>query len=353
MIPFGNPSISGLSAPLSLAERKILSTLDDGSDCPVGLSAATRLIDEYYAIAGGVSLLTGERDENFRVKTATGDGAIFKIFGLSQADEAADLLAAILTYLERTAPHLPVPRLIAGKAGETLRFQDEEGRNRRAIMYSFLPGKPLMDAQRQSAQYRQCGALLATLAQALRGFRHPAMHRPLIWDLRNLPALRGLLPSIPDVAFAPFVHDFLEIFVRDVVGALAALPHQFVHNDFNARNIIVEADYEARVSGVIDFGDALYTARIADVSVGVIGQLSAPESADEALEAFAEAYDAITPLEAGEQALLPWLVAARIVQNLVMTSWYRSRQPSNGHFVAFNADYFAWRVDFAQRLISR
>lgn len=345
--------MTDVSEPLSPAEQEVLSTLEDGPACPVGLSAAAELIEQHYTAGGDVSLLTGERDENFRLKNAAGDGAIFKIFGLSQADQAADLLAAILTYLEKAAPDLPVPRLIAGKAGEVLRFRDEEGRDRRAIMYSFLPGKPLMEAQRQVAQYRQCGALLATLAQALRDFRHPAMQRPLIWDLRTVPALRGLVPQIRDLPFAPFVREFLDSFARDVAGPLAALPHQCVHNDFNARNLIVDANDEARVSGIIDFGDAIHTARVADIAVGVIGQLSAPNSASLALESFVAAYEAITPLEAAEKALLPRMVAARIVQNVVMTSWYRSRQPADGHFAAFDADYFAWRVDFAQSLIAK
>lgn len=338
---------------LSLAEQRVLSTIDQDAECPVGISRAADLMGKHYTLVGDISLLTGERDENFRVKTATGDGSIFKIFGLSQSVEAAELLGAILSYLEHTASDLPVPRLIVGRAGEKIvRFRDEAGRDRLAMMYSFLPGKPLMDAQRQTAQYQQCGALLAKVAQALRAFRHPAMHRPLIWDLRTVPVLRALVPQIPDLPFAPFVHAFLELFVRDVAGPLAMLPHQFVHNDFNARNIIVDTAHEACVSGVIDFGDAIYTARVADVAVGVIGQISAPESADLALQTFVDAYRAISPLEPEERALLPWLVAARIVQNVVMTSWYRSRESEGGHFAAFGPEFFAWRVEFARRLIA-
>jgi len=38
---------------------------------------------------------------------------------------------------------------------------------------------------------------------------------------------------------------------------------------------------------------------------------------------------------------------------VVMTSWYRSRQPQDGHFAAFDADYFAWRIDFAQQVSAK
>jgi Ser/Thr protein kinase RdoA (MazF antagonist) len=338
--------------PLSFAEHEALSMLADGPACPVGLPAAMELIEQHYSTIGDVSLLTGERDENFRMESTEGDGTIFKIFGPSQADAAADMLAKILIYLERTAPDLPVPRLIVGRSGEILRFQDEMGRDRCAVMYSFLPGRPLMDTQRNTQQYRQCGTLLATLAQALSGFRHSAMRRPLIWNLCTVPALRGLLPQIRDLPFETFICKFLERFMRDVADPLSALPHQFVHNDFNARNIIVAAEDEAWVKGVIDFGDAIYTARVADGAVGVIGQLSTPDCAECALKTFVEAYEAVSPLEATEKALLPWMVAARIVQNVVVTSWYRGRQLSDEHFAGFDEDYFAWRVDFARSLIT-
>ena len=344
--------MADVSRPLSPWERDLLSTLEGTPARKLGPSAAANLIGQHYEIEGDLSPLTAELDENFRVRTARGDDAIFKIFGSSRAEEAASLLAATLAYLERTAPDLPVPRVMAGRGGAILRFLDEDGRDRRAILYSFLPGKPLMDASRQLEQYRQCGALLAKLARALHAFRHPAMHRLLIWDLRNVPALRGIVHQIPELAFKPFLLDFLDAFTRDVAGHLASLPHQFVHNDFNARNILVSAEDDSQICGVIDFGDALFTARIADVAVGVIGQLSAPDCAALAMDSFVAAYESVSPMETLEKQLLPWLVAARIVQNIVMTSWYRSRQPEAGHFVGFDVDYFAWRKDFAQALIS-
>jgi Ser/Thr protein kinase RdoA (MazF antagonist) len=127
---------------------------------------------------------------------------------------------------------------------------------------------------------------------------------------------------------------------------------QFVHNDFNARNIIVDPSDESRVTGIIDFGDSVHTALIADVAVGAVGQLSAPETADEAIQHFVRAYREIEPLDGQELALLPWLIAGRIVQNVVITSWRRARDPEDPHFKAFGASFFKWRVELAKRLVS-
>ena len=274
-----------------------------------------------------------------------------KVFGLSQPRDEADLLAGMLKHLKRSAPDLPVPRLIQTRNDrDTINFVDSKGHERYAVLYSFLQGKPLIDARRSRTQRRQCGALLARTAIGLKDFAHPAMYRPMIWDLRNLACLRPLIQQLDDLPFKDFIPAFLDEFADSPSKRLDLAPRQFVHNDFNARNIIVDTQDETQVTGVIDFGDAVHTARVADVAVGVIGQLSAFESAEIAMRAFIEAYQEISPLDADEILLLPWLVAGRIVQNVILTSWYRSRHPDEQHFVAFGPDFFSWRIEFAKHL---
>lgn len=335
----------------SLVHPIIRSMLDATAPCPVGARVAARLLDEHHGLAGELSALTGERDENFRLKLQDGGELVLKIFGLSQPRGEADLLAAVLEHLKQSGPDLPVPRLVRTRNDrDTLRFVDNKGHERYAVLYSFLPGTPLIDACRSKTQHSQCGALLARTAIGLRDFVHPAMHRPMIWDLRNLTCLRPLIQQLDDLPFKDFIRTFLDEFADSPSKRLDFAPRQFVHNDFNARNIIVDAHDETQVKGVIDFGDAVHTARIADVAVGVIGQLSAPERAEGAFHAFVEAYRELSPLDTEELLLLPWLVAGRIVQNVTLTSWYRSRHPEEEHFAAFGRDFFAWRIEFAKHL---
>jgi Ser/Thr protein kinase RdoA (MazF antagonist) len=123
-----------------------------------------------------------------------------------------------------------------------------------------------------------------------------------------------------------------------------------VHNDFNARNIIIDPADESRIVGIIDFGDAVHTAVIADVAVGVMGQLATPESADEAIREFIDGYRAEQPLRAEEMDVLNWLIAGRIAQNVVITAWHRAQNPATQHFAGYDASFFGWRIDLARRL---
>ena len=319
----------------------------------VSTKRAESLALEQFGIPGHAERLTGERDENFWIRTAVGPGYVLKVANAAESPEITDLQIAALQHVERVDPSLPCARVLHCKNGRTqARFIDENGAARTVVLYSFLPGKPLLQAHRSPPQRAACGRLLARLGQALRDFEHPASRRALVWDLRRLPELQGLLPEIPGLLEAQFIRSFLAEFSAKISPRLKTLRSQFIHNDLNARNVIVDPADESRVVGIIDFGDSVHTALVADVAVGVIGQLAAPETADDAIREFVRAYCDVEPLSAEELAILPRLIAGRIVQNVVMTSWYRARDPGGTHFGGFDTAYFEWRVALARRLMA-
>ena len=315
---------------------------------------AESLALERFGIRGRAERLTGERDENFWIRPQIGPGYVLKVANASEVPEITDLQIAALQHVGRVDPSLPCARVLHCKDGHTqARFIDDNGAARTVVLYSFLPGKPLLHARRSPPQRAACGRLLARLGHALRDFEHPGSHRPLVWDLKRLPELQGLLREIPGLLEAEFIRGFLADFAAQISPRLAMLRSQFVHNDFNARNVIVDPADESRVVGVIDFGDSVHTALVADVAVGVIGQLAAPETADESIREFVRAYCDVEPLSPEELAILPRLIAGRIVQNVVMTSWHRARNPGGTHFDGFDTAYFEWRVALARQLAAK
>lgn len=320
---------------------------------PLPLNTAESLVREHYGIDARAERLTGERDENFRLQTEHGPDYVFKVFNPAEPAEIADLQIAVLRHLELTDPSLPCPRVIRSRDNRAhVQFESKDFGPRIAVLCTFMPGKLLLASARSREQQVTCGRLLARLGHALKTFEHAASHRELVWDLRHLPKLQPVCAQVPELLNAQFITGFLAQFASEISPRLSVVRRQFVHNDFNARNILVDPNDEARISGVIDFGDAVHTALIADVAVGVIGQLATPDKADEAIREFVGAYCEVEPLTAEELALLNWLIAGRIVQNVVMTSWHRARNPSSKHFDGFDAAWFEWRLALAQRLVS-
>ena len=319
----------------------------------IPLSTAEAIARQHYGIESRAERLTGERDENFRLHIHEGPGFVLKIANAAEPPEVSDLLMAALRHVEQVDRTLPCPRVLRARDGKTLiSFVDDRGANRTAMLYTFLPGNPLLTAVRSRAQRAACGRLLARLGRALRGFEHEASHRTIAWDLKHLPTLQNRLTQLPGLANAEFVADFLVHFASEISPRLSGLRSQFVHNDFNARNIIVDPADESCITGIIDFGDSVHTALVADVAVGVIGQLATPDTADESIRDFVAAYCQVEPLSAEELGVLDWLIAGRIVQNVVMTSWHRSQNPADTHFDGFDGTYFGWRIELAKRLVS-
>lgn len=319
----------------------------------VATTRAESLAVEQFGIPGHAERLTGERDENFWIRTQVGAGYVLKVANAAESPEITELQIAALQHIERVDPSLPCARVVRCQDGRThARFIDENGAARTVVLYSFLPGKPLLHSRRSPLQRAACGRLLARLGHALRNFEHPASHRALVWDLRRLPELKGLLQEISGLLEAEFIRGFLADFAAHISPRLASLRSQFVHNDFNARNVIVDPADESRIVGVIDFGDSVHTALVADVAVGAVGQLAAPETADGSIREFIRAYCEVEPLSCEELAILPRLIAGRIVQNVVMTSWHRARNPGGTHFDGFDTTYFEWRVALARRLVA-
>jgi Ser/Thr protein kinase RdoA (MazF antagonist) len=320
---------------------------------PLELDFVESLVRQQFGIRARAERLTGERDENFRIQVDDGPGYILKVAPAGESATTADLLPAVLTHLERVAGELPVPRVIRTRDNRTqLRFNETSGAARTATLCTFLPGKLLISSARCRAQRQRCGELLARVARALRTFEHAASRREVAWDIAQVPKLASLIPRVHDLPSLPFLREYVARFTVEIAPRLAQVRHQFVHNDFNARNIIVDPDDEARVAGIIDFGDAVHTALVADVAVGATGQLATPETAHEAIREFAAAYCAVEPLRAEELALLGPLIAGRIVQNVVLTAWHRAQQPSGGHFDGFDSSFFEWRIELAKRLVS-
>lgn len=317
------------------------------------LPAAESFVREHYGIEARAERLTGERDENFWLRTEQGPDYVLKVCGPAESAEMASLQIAVLRHVQLTDPNLPCPRVMRSTDDRfQVQLQSKEHGTRTAFLCTFMPGKLLLSSTRSREQQAACGRLLARLGHSLRTFEHPATHRELVWDLRQLPKLQAVCAGVPDLLKAQFITRFLEQFASEISPRLSVLRRQFVHNDFNARNILVDPADEARITGVIDFGDAVHTALVADVAVGVIGQLATPDNADDAIREFVSAYCEVEPLTTEELAILKWLIAGRVVQNVVMTSWHRANNPASKHFEGFDAAYFEWRLALAQRLVA-
>jgi Ser/Thr protein kinase RdoA (MazF antagonist) len=114
-----------------------------------------------------------------------------------------------------------------------------------------------------------------------------------------------------------------------------------VHNDLNPHNIVVDATGHERISGIIDFGDLTFTARVNDLAIAAAYQVA---DSDDPLASACEliaAYHAVTPLDKTEFDVLFTLMATRMVMTVVISSWRARRHPENRDYILRNNEQ-AW-----------
>ena len=80
------------------------------------LDAAAALLKEHYGLAGRLSPLSSERDQNFKVETTAGT-FILKIVNAGEPEVESDFQTALLAHIGAHAGDLPVPHIRPTLAG--------------------------------------------------------------------------------------------------------------------------------------------------------------------------------------------------------------------------------------------
>lgn len=280
----------------------------------------------YDLIVSQAERLDTERDDTFRIDAA-GGRFVLKIAHPADTAEYLDLETRVVEYASRADAALPLPRILPSTGGDLApALPDHDGR--RVRLLSWLPGTPLHETTPTEEQSGELGRTLGRLTQALRGFDHPAAHRPFAWDLLQLPKLARVNAEVG----THLTTEVFERFDRAVAPHLAELPRQVIHNDFNTGNVLVDPAGARYVAGVIDFGDVIHTARICELAIALSYQIFPIGRSWDELDSFIEAYRMVVPLEQVELDLLPDLVAARFVLRTIIYRWMERGEPDELDF---------------------
>lgn len=248
--------------------------------------------------ARSLTRLDTERDDTFRVDLA-GAAVLVKVAHPADPGSLLDLQDAALAAADDHG--LPVPVLRPTRDGSPR--AELEGRAVRVL--SWLEGEPAGSR----LEPRAAGRMLARLSAALEPVDHPAGDRVLGWDLRRVPELAALTDE-------PLLRDAIARFAAEVSPALDALPRGLRHNDFHPGNVLL--DDSGAISGVIDFGDVVRTARVCDLGVTLCYLIPADGPGDAVRAELLAGFEEIAPLEPEERALIPGLVAGRELQRVII-----------------------------------
>ena len=271
-------------------------------------------------MTGEFTPLEGERDQNHRVTTADGKSFVLKVAAAGESEGAVDFQIAALRHLERTSPDLPVPRVIASKAGNDREWiAAADGTRHMLRLLSWLPGAPVSQGGPLTVNaLRNVAAFQARLARGLRGLFHPHARHFVAWDMQRALLLDpGVQAWVADDAKA-LCADFSARVGRDVLPRLPALRAQVVHSDGHADNLLRASPDTDAIVGVIDFGDMVHAPLVQDLAVTLASFARHGEMSLDNAVAQVESWNAVLPLMDDELEILHDLTLLRLATALAL-----------------------------------
>lgn len=290
---------------------------------PIGEATARDALAGFWGLqADRLTRLDTERDDTFRAEFGS-EVVTIKVAHPNDDPVVIAMQGAAMAHALEADPGIPVQRIVPTLDGAP--SVQVEGRVTRVL--SWLDGDVVSEAQTSPALFEHAGRMLGRLNRALSDFRHPGADRDLAWDLPHLPDLR-------EYATDPVHLDVIDRFGSEVAPVLAGLPNQVIHNDGHPGNLLARGE---RVVGILDFGDAVHSARVCDLAVALAYLVPDAPRPWADVDAFTAGFTAEVPLGEDELALLPMLIAARtIMRSLINQALERDAHADPHGFSARN-----------------
>jgi len=299
-----------------------------------------QLVKQYYGMEPAIKPLTGEYDFNYLLKDTDDRKYILKIANDEHRYDFFDAQVKIVNHLSSTDVGAEFSKYIKTIDGNELTILVQNGKMYYMRLLSFLEGEFWINLpERSDALHINLGSFLGRMDKALANFSHPAMHRHYVWDISNAMDANGKLHCIKNHERRRIAGYFLLQFETEVLPYIPQLRHAYTHHDANDTNILVQGD---QVSGLIDFGDMVYTALINNLAVACTYAMMNHSNPLHAAALVVQGYHAVYPLTGQELDLLYYLVAARLCISVTQSAFNDSIETNNEHH--FISEKPAWEL---------
>lgn len=298
-------------------------------------TAIKRIVEQHFGLeVAAVAPLGGYIDQNFQIVLSNGEHRLIKVHSRNESDGVLALQNEALEHLGTLALNFSTPQVIPDRYGNLTVSMGEADKLDRVRCLTFLEGEflaeqtPLSDSLLTSA-----GEVVAGLDQALATLQHPAASRPdMDWDLRNAQRISAYVSKIPEPAIRRLADYFFLQFETEVVTKLNQLPLQICHNDGHRFSLLTDGrGQEARVTGVIDFGDVVLTHAICHLAVTISDLIVDQADLIDSAAKIVAGYHSVRPLAIAELELIYHLVGTRLAMYAAMAGKALADDPKNKH----------------------
>jgi Ser/Thr protein kinase RdoA (MazF antagonist) len=278
------------------------------------VDTAAAIAGEHFGIRARAQALPSERDQNFLLTNQGREKFVLKIANALESREFLEAQNSILKHLER---HVSIcQKLLPATSGEEI----VSVKSHFVRMVHYLPGVPLAEVSPHTpGLLHDLGRKLGQVAHALADFDHPAVHRDFHWDLANgNRVVNEFVPLIENASLRDLV-------LKCRYEPPAGLRRSVIHGDANDYNLLVDPQ-SMTVTGLIDFGDMVYSYRVGDLAIAIAYVILDPNAdVDEIVSGYRNEF---LLLEEELDALWP-LVRLRLAMSVCLAAHQLRQQPEN------------------------
>ncbi|ELV7524650.1 aminotransferase class III-fold pyridoxal phosphate-dependent enzyme [Flavobacterium psychrophilum] len=303
------------------------------------------LAKDHYGLFVSAKMLNGYDELNYLLTDINNKQFILKVSDENQPFLFLDAQVKIIKHLSNSSISNNFQQFCINNQGDELTAVENEGKNYYLRILSFLEGDFWVDKlEKSNILYSQLGHFLGTMDKSLQDFSHTAMHRQYTWDISRASDANDRLKYIKNHEKRRIASYFLLQFDTEVLPKIHTLRHAYIHNDANDYNVLVD---DNTVTGLIDFGDMVYTALINNLAIACTYAMLSHEDPLSAATLIVKGYHESYALTTQELDVLYYLIAGRLCISVTQSAFNGSLDTNNDHH--FITEKPAW--DLLYKLI--
>jgi len=274
-----------------------------------------------YGIQGKATRLAGEVDSNYKIEGENGIKYLLKIHQSDISEDWIDFQESLLQKAGSLNLPFQINQSIPNLEGKNIAIFE----NRFARLFTWVEGEPLGLKKPHTLELcYSIGHGLGLLSKGLGSFQHPQSKRNFKWDISN------------------FVHwEVKQNYFKQRLENTnsSAFRSGVVYNDANDYNILVQPDSGGlKFSGLIDFGDAIYTHIINDVAIACTYLMLKKKNPLRIAVEIVRGYHSAYPLLEEELDALYTLIGVRLSMSLIISEENARLFPENEYLQISSKD---------------
>ena len=302
----------------------------------ISIAQAEKIAQQYYSIKAVAKKLDGEVDLNFFLKSEDGTSYTLKISRPETQEEELIFQASLMKHLKKKNLPFQIPALIPAPDGSLFqKIRNEKNQEVWIRLQKWVPGKMLDEVNPRTPKIlEQWGKTAGQLSLALQDFDHPTAHRFHKWNPSDTLFSKKFQQYIHGDEEKEIAEYFWNLFEKETQPKLNMLRKSVNYNDAHEHNLLVNNNLlNLEITGVIDFGDALFTHTINELAIACAYAAMYFPNPLEATTHVIKGFHKVFPLEEKEMEVLYSLISARLMITVANAAWNKHNEPDNQYLL--------------------